>query len=103
VPHAWEARVLYEETTDTLLCGDLFTHLGNGPALTTDDIITPAIEAERLFRASSLAPDTAEVMRRLGDLAPTTLALMHGSSFTGDGGKALHSLADAYESQFLTS
>src|SRR6185312_9365531 len=32
VPHAWEARVLYEETTGTLLCGDLFTHIGNGPA-----------------------------------------------------------------------
>ena len=27
--------MLYEETTGTLLCGDLFTHLGNGPALTT--------------------------------------------------------------------
>src|SRR5205085_10080727 len=38
VPHAWEARVLFEETTRTLLCGDLFTHLGRGPALTTDDV-----------------------------------------------------------------
>src|SRR6266581_4500880 len=34
VPHCWEARVLFEETTRTLLCGDLFTHTGNGPALT---------------------------------------------------------------------
>jgi flavorubredoxin len=102
VPHAWEARVLYEETTETLLCGDLFTHLGNRRALSDDDIVEPAIEAEMMFRYSSLAPDTAPVMRRLGDLAPKTLALMHGSSFNGDGAKALSDLANAYETQLLT-
>jgi flavorubredoxin len=102
VPHGWEARVLYEETTGTLLCGDLFTHLGNGPALTSDDIVEPAMEAEAMFRATALAPDTAAVMRRLGELRPPTLALMHGSSFSGDGGKALGELAAAYESQYLT-
>jgi flavorubredoxin len=102
VPHAWEARVLYEETTETLLCGDLFTHVGNRRALSDDDIVEPAIEAEMMFRYSSLAPDTAPVMRRLGDLAPKTLALMHGSSFNGDGAKALSDLANAYETQLLT-
>ena len=102
VPHGWEARVLYEETTGTLLCGDLFTHLGNGPALTTDDVVGPAMEAEAMFRSTSLAPDTTDVMRRLGELAPTTLALMHGSSFSGDGAKALGDLADSYESAYLS-
>jgi flavorubredoxin len=101
VPHGWEARVLYEETTGTLLCGDLFTHVGNGPALTDDDIVEPAMEAEAVFRATAMAPDTAAVMRRLGDLSPTTLALMHGSSYTGDGAKALSDLASAYEAQYL--
>src|SRR5205807_1485220 len=101
VPHGWEARVLYEETTGTLLCGDLFTHLGNGPAVTSDDIVEPAIVAETIFRATCLAPATADVMRRLGDLAPTTLALMHGSSYRGDGGKALYDLAASYETQFM--
>ena len=43
VPHGWEARVLFEETTGTLFCGDLFTHLGNGDPLTTADIVDPAI------------------------------------------------------------
>jgi len=102
VPHGWEARVIFEETTQTLLCGDLFTHTGDGPALTTNDLVAPAIEAESLFRFSSLAPDTAAVMRRLGDLAPRTLALMHGSSFSGDGKKALNDLASAYEEHFLS-
>ena len=102
VPHAWDARVLYEETTNTLLCGDLFTHLGDGPAVTTDDIVQPAMDAEAMFRASSLSPDTAIVMRKLGDLAPSTLALMHGSSLSGDGREALYDLASTYESQYLT-
>ena len=103
VPHGWEARVLYEETTGTLLCGDLFTHLGNGPALTNADIVEPAIEAENIFRYTSLAPDTAAVMRRLANLGPTTLALMHGSSFNGDAAKALDDLAGAYETRVLAA
>ena len=36
-------------------------------------------------------------LHRLADLAPTTLALMHGSSFAGDGAAQLRSLADSYE------
>ena len=42
VPHAWEAQVLFDESTGTLLCGDLFTHLGNGMAVTDKDIVGPA-------------------------------------------------------------
>ena len=59
VPHGWEARVLFEETTRTLLCGDLFTHTGDGPALTADDIVGPATKAEELFHASCLTPPPA--------------------------------------------
>ena len=33
----------------------------------------------------------------LADLEPTTLAVMHGASFTGDGGHALRDLATAYD------
>ncbi|MGY6021717.1 oxygen-binding di-iron domain-containing protein [Streptomyces spinosirectus] len=101
VPHAWEARLLYEENTRTLLCGDLFTHVGNGPALLAHDIVEPAMDAEAMFRATSLAPDTGAVMRRLADLEPATLALMHGSSFNGDCPTALRDLATAYETQYL--
>ncbi len=104
VPHNWESRVLFEETTGTLLCGDLLSQLGGDDvALTTDDLVEPAMAAEAMFRGSSMAPDTAEVMRRLGDLSPTTLAVMHGSSYRGDGGKALYDLAAAYEQQYLRS
>jgi flavorubredoxin len=97
VPHGWEARILYEETTNTLLCGDLFTQLGNGPATTTDDIVGAAAQAEDVFGASCLTPNTGPTIRRLADLAPSTLAVMHGSCFTGDGANALLALADEYD------
>lgn len=96
VPHGWEARVMYEETTGTLLCGDLFAHLGDGPALTDADILEPASEAEDIFRSSSLAPDTPATIAGLAALAPRTLALMHGSSFNGDCAGALQGLAADY-------
>ncbi|MEJ7765976.1 MAG: MBL fold metallo-hydrolase [Acidimicrobiales bacterium] len=103
VPHGWEAQVLFEESTATLLCGDLFSQVGAGPALTTDDLVAPAMVAEAMFHATSLAPHTAGTLRGLGDLEPTTLAVMHGSSFQGDGRRALHELAAAYEAQLVTA
>jgi flavorubredoxin len=103
VPHAWEARVLFEETTQTLLCGDLFTHLGDGPALTESDILGPSEQAEDLFAYSSLSPTTPKAIDRLAALAPRTLALMHGSSFSGDCGAALHALADAYRNRIAAA
>jgi len=101
VPHGWEAQVLFEETTGTLLCGDLFTSVGAGPALTTNDIVDPALAAEGMFHQTALAPHTATTLRSLGDLAPTTLAVMHGSSFQGDGKQALYQLAASYESMIV--
>jgi flavorubredoxin len=98
VPHGWEARVLYEETTGTLLCGDLFTQTGS-KVTTDDDIIEPAMFAEDFFKASSLAPTSGATVRRLADLAPRTLALMHGPSFSGDCAGALKALADDYDAR----
>lgn len=97
VPHGWESIALHEETTGTLLCGDLFTHLGDGPAITDDDVLAAALEAEQVFGFTALTPHTASTIRALGDLSPTTLAIMHGSSYRGDGRAALHALADAYD------
>jgi flavorubredoxin len=99
VPHGWEAGVLYEEASGTLLCGDLLTHVGNTPAVTDKDIVAPAIEAERLFRYTSLGPSTAPNIRKLAALKPRTLALMHGASFNGNGAHALNALADHYEAE----
>ncbi len=100
VPHGWEAQVLYDETTRTLLCGDLFTQLGDGPALVHDtDLVGPALEADDVFGATALTPSTAPTLRGLADLEPRTLALMHGPAFVGDSPGALRDLADAYEAR----
>ena len=97
VPHGWDAGVLYEEATGTLLCGDLFTQLGDDHALTGGDIVGPAVAAEDLFRYSCLSPGMGATIRGLSGLAPRTLALMHGPSFQGDGAAALRALADDYD------
>ncbi len=100
VPHGWEAQVMFDETTSTLFCGDLFTQAGAGPALVHDaDLIEPAIVAEDIFGATALTPNTAPTIRSLADLAPRTLALMHGPASAGDGASALRDLADVYEAR----
>ena len=96
VPHGWDAGLLYEETTDTLFCGDLFTAMGDGPASTSDDPVEPAMAAEDAFKASAITPATAPTIRRLAELAPSAVAMMHGPVFVGDGRDALARLADAY-------
>jgi flavorubredoxin len=98
VPHAWEAGVLYDETTKTLFCGDLFTRYGEYEASTSDDIVGPAVEAEDFAPGSlSLHPSSAAIIRRLAELDVDTLALMHGPAFTGDCRTALLDLATDFE------
>jgi flavorubredoxin len=99
VPHNWESRVLFEEQTGTLLCGDLGTQLGNHEPV-VDDLVAPAIEAEQAFRGTSLSSAVPATLRRLAELRPSTLAIMHGSSYTGDGAAVLQELAGAYEQAF---
>jgi len=104
VPHGWEAQVIYDEQTETLLCGDLFTRTGDGAALVHDaDLVEPALAADDLFGATCLTPSTAPALRGLADLSPRTLALMHGPAFAGDGAGALRALADAYEVRFTAA
>ncbi|SEO61070.1 MBL fold metallo-hydrolase [Trujillonella endophytica] len=97
VPHGWDAGVVFEETTGTLLCGDLFTALGASPDLTEADVVGPAAQAEDVFRATCLTPATAPTIRGLADLHPARLALMHGPVFAGDCEQALRDLAGTYE------
>jgi flavorubredoxin len=98
VPHGWDAGLLFEETTRTLLCGDLFTQSGDA-STTQGDIVGPAAALEDMMRATSLTPHTAPTIRRLADLRPSTLALMHGPSFHGDGAAALLALAEDYQAR----
>jgi flavorubredoxin len=97
VPHCWDAGLLWEETTGTLFTSDLFTHVGNPAALTTGDLMGPAIEAEKQFGFTGVTPATGATIRRLAALEPRTLAVMHGSSFSGAGAPVLETLAGFYD------
>jgi flavorubredoxin len=102
VLHGWDAGLVFDETTGTLLCGDLFTHTGGGPPVRDDDVVERAFAAEDLFKGqTALTPFTARTIRALAALDPATLAIMHGSAFTGDCQEALIALAEGYEERLL--
>lgn len=100
VPHNWESHALYEPATGTLLSGDLCTQFGDGPAVTDGDLLDPAVAAEELFGSTSIGPAVPVAFRRLADLNPQTLAVMHGSSYNGDCPALLRGMADVYEQRF---
>jgi flavorubredoxin len=100
VPHNWESHMFYEQETGTLFCGDLLTQLGDGPAVTCDDLVEAAVVAEEAFHQTSLGPAVPETYRRLADLAPRRLAIMHGSSYEGDCAALLRTMAEVYEERF---
>jgi flavorubredoxin len=96
VPHNWEAALWFDESTSTLLAGDILSHIGQCPALTESDCVAPALAAEEIFRATGLTTNLGPTLEQLADLNPTTLAIMHGSSYTGNGAAQLRALADGY-------
>lgn len=103
VPHGWEAGVFFEETTNTLLCGDLFTQGGDSPPNVEDSPLDASIEAEQRFGYTSGAPHTAAALDSLATLGPTTLALMHGAAHHGPGDVWLRELAEYHRTQGATT
>ncbi len=93
VPHAWECGLMMDMTTRTFFCGDLFTQGGGGQAaLTESDILGPSEAFRAPMDYFAHAPQTVGVLERLALEAPTTLAVMHGSAWRGDGAALLREL-----------
>jgi flavorubredoxin len=98
VPHAWDAGLFFDETSRTLFCSDLFFQPGDPEAVNTTDLVGPARAAIIGGKSGPLANDmpytpyTDATFGRLAALEARTLAVMHGSSFSGDGGSALREL-----------
>ena len=103
LPHGWDASLLFEETSKTLLCSDLFHHLGDVEALTESDVAGRSREALTAFQQGPLADYapfthyTGKNFEKLAALKPATLAIQHGSSFRGDGEAALRDLSVVFQ------
>lgn len=106
LPHGWDAGVLFEETKQTLLCSDLFHQTGDVEPLTTSDVVGRSHQAMLEYQAGILAdyvpytPLTSQNLTKLAELKPRTLAIMHGSSFSGDCARALRELDTAFREVF---
>ena len=93
LPHGWECGYLMEETTRTLLCGDLFTQGGaEHAAVTESDILEPSEGFRAHMDYYSHTKNAGPMIERLAGLQPTTLACMHGAAWRGDGGALLRAL-----------
>ena len=95
LPHGWDAGMLFEETQRTMFCSDLFHQGGDVEPSTESDVIGRFRETLMQYQSGPLAnympytPNTERLLAELATLKPKTLAAMHGSSFIGDGSKAL--------------
>ena len=99
VPHCWEASLLFEETSGTLLCSDLFHQTGDVEPSTSADVVGRFKQTLVEYQQGPFAnylPYTAytePTLQRLAALKPRTIATMHGSTFVGDGAQAITDLA----------
>ena len=99
VPHCWDAGLFFEEVEQTLLCSDLFFQSGDPEPVIESEIVERARDAIQSNLSGPMAKDmpytpyTDSTLERLAALRPKTLAVMHGSSFRGDGSKAILDVA----------
>lgn len=94
LPHGWECGFLFEETTATLLCGDLFTQPGAGEEpLTESDVLGPSEAFREGMDYYAHSPQTGALLAKLAATRPRTLACMHGSAWKGDGAALLAELS----------
>jgi flavorubredoxin len=107
LPHGWDAGALFEETQGTLFCSDLFHQTGSVEPLTESGIVLERTQAAlQAYQAGPLmdylpyTPKTKRHLEELAALGPKTLAIMHGSSFSGNGKEALRALAEVYRAVF---
>ena len=94
VPHGWDCGILFDLSTETLLCGDLFTQPGaNMPPVTESEVLTASEGMRGMMDYYAHATSTSATFERLADLKPSMLACQHGSAYRGDGAALLRELA----------
>ena len=92
-PHGWECGHLFETTTKTLFCGDLFTQGGHEhQPLTSEDILQSSEATREVFNYFCETRQVQELAEKLASTSPHILACMHGAAWEGDGGNLLREL-----------
>jgi len=98
VPHGWDCGILFDLSTRTLLCGDLFTQAGaNMPPVTEAEVLTASEGMRGMMDYYAHATSTSAILERLASLCPSLLACQHGSAYRGDGAALLRELAGVIE------
>ncbi len=98
VPHGWDCGVLYDMSTKTLLCGDLFTQPGDNPPPVTESEVLSASEGMRgMMDYYAHATSTTAILENLASLDSEMLACQHGSAYRGDAAGLLRELAATIE------
>lgn len=105
LPHNWEASHLFEETTRTLFCSDLFHQDGERePAITSEQELVKRARATLVrYQTGPFAnylpftPLTERQLLQLAALKPAVLAAMHGSTYKGDGKHAFGELSRLFQ------
>jgi len=94
LPHGWECGYLFEGSTRTLFCGELFTQPGaEHEPIVESDILGPSEAMRGQLDYYAHAKNTGELLEKLAATKPANLACMHGSAWTGDGSALLSELA----------
>lgn len=96
LPHGWDCGYLFDKSTKTLFCGDLFTQPGVAERpLVADDILGPSQAMRAQLDDFSCTVHAPALFDKLARLQPEVLACMHGSAWQGDGGALLRALDQA--------
>jgi flavorubredoxin len=109
VPHCWDAGLLFEQTEAMLLCSDLFLQRGDVPPLTESDVLGQVGAVLKVQHASStgdslpFTTETEAILHELASLEPRMLATHHGSTFVGDGARALRDFAQVLRDVHTTN
>jgi flavorubredoxin len=96
LPHGWECGYLFDESSRTLFCGDLFTQPGMGEQpLVENDIVESSEVFRRQMDYFSHSLQAPALIEKLARLRPQLLACMHGSAWAGDGAAHLRKLGQS--------
>lgn len=95
LPHGWDCGFLFETTSKTLFCGDLFTQPGaDHKPVTEEDILESSEIMRQTMDYYAHGNNQRQLFEKLANTHPKVLACMHGSAWKGNGFQLINALAD---------